>query len=213
MKRNYQIVKRDRKGLDPVITPTCRDIAWAAGVYEGEGSCVTGGHGGNSFSASVSQKDPELLYRLRDRFGGSVTPYVNKAGFDCFHWVICGDRARAFLGAVYPYLTSRRRAQIEATPAWKFLSTVTELLVVDDDAKDSACFLALKAAMDAYNEERRKEAKQHRENYFREWEKKRSADPVKIARRKEVRAKRRSLLKQASTTDTTVKVIEMERTA
>lgn len=216
MKREYKIVKKDRSGLDPVLTPTCRDIAWAAGVFEGEGSCVASGTNRTSFTADVSQKDPELLYRLRDLFGGSVKLYNvgNERRFLCHMWRICGDKARVFIGAVYPYLTARRKAQIESTPAWKFLSMVPELLVPDQDgAVESKQCAALKIAVEKINVECRSQAKAHRKAYFQEWEKKRSADPAKVARRKEVRAKRRSLLKQALTTDTKVKVIEMERTA
>ncbi len=130
MKRGYKIVRKDKAGLDPIKTPTMLDVAWAAGIYEGEGSCVAGGHGKNSFSVTVAQKDPEFLYRLRDLFGGGVKFYnVGKQGrFEIYHWVVCGDRARAFLGAIYPYLTSRRKAQIEHTSVRVFFEKVQDLL-------------------------------------------------------------------------------------
>ena len=56
-------IRRDKPGLDATKAPTALDVAWAAGIYEGEGSCVAGGTKGKSFSVTVTQKDPELLYR------------------------------------------------------------------------------------------------------------------------------------------------------
>ena len=74
MERGYKIVKKDHQGMDAVKRPTAIEVAWAAGIYEGEGSCVTNhsGSGYESFVASVNQKDPEILYRMRDLFGGTI---------------------------------------------------------------------------------------------------------------------------------------------
>jgi hypothetical protein len=126
------IIKRDRAGLDAKFTPNDLDIAWAAGVYEGEGSCVRSGHGKRSFSISIAQKDPEMLYRLRDFFGGTVKEYENSRGtnkngykpFMIFAWRVCGDRARIFLAVIYSYLTQRRQHQILSTPAGTFLQEI-----------------------------------------------------------------------------------------
>lgn len=119
----------NKAGLEPKITPSDLDIAWAAGVYEGEGSCVRSGKGKNSFCVSVAQKDPELLYRLRDLFGGSVKEYPNNRGtkftngksFTVFAWRVSGNYARLFLAVIYSYLTTRRKAQIDATAVRLFL--------------------------------------------------------------------------------------------
>ena len=54
---------------DPVKTPTELDIAWVAGFYEGEGH-VSGIKGRTM--AHLSQKDPEILFRVRELFGGSI---------------------------------------------------------------------------------------------------------------------------------------------
>jgi hypothetical protein len=97
--------------LDATKVPTALDIAWSAGIYEGEGTCRLCGHTKRGFMVSVAQKDPELLYRLRDWFGGSIRG-VSKSG--CHNWEICGDRARIFVALIYAVLTSRRKIQADA---------------------------------------------------------------------------------------------------
>ena len=102
--------------LRPIQHPTTLDIAWAAGVYEGEGWCGKG----NTQSAAVGQKERELCDRLRDLFGG----YVSDCGtyrtgryegqHKGYQWVIHGPRARGFLMTIYKFLTKRRQEQIKA---------------------------------------------------------------------------------------------------
>src|SRR5207237_10064164 len=59
--------------LAPTLRPSMVQIAWAAGVYEGEGCCqVTGAKAHPCTALAICQKDPWILYRLRDYFGGSV---------------------------------------------------------------------------------------------------------------------------------------------
>lgn len=123
--KHMRTFKTDRAGLDATRIPSDIEIAWAAGVYEGEGSCVRTGPKSNSFSVTISQKDPELLYRLREMFGGSVFfRYQGKQRFTVYTWVLCGTRARIFLAAIFPWLTARRKIQIEATSAKEFLEFV-----------------------------------------------------------------------------------------
>ena len=103
MERTYKIVKKDRKGMDAVRRPTAIEVAWAAGIYEGEGSCVANHNskGYESFVVSVNQNDPELLYRMREMFGGSIilcNRKFNGKPRPIYHWKICGDRARTFIG-------------------------------------------------------------------------------------------------------------------
>lgn len=108
--------------LDPTKVPSLIDIAWAAGIYEGEG-CV---HERRYSSAGlhVTQKDPEILYRLRDWFGGSVkfafcktVPVENL----CYRWVVCGNRARVFMALIYGFMSARRKEQIDSTRTLEFL--------------------------------------------------------------------------------------------
>src|SRR6202789_4405246 len=124
--------------LDATKVPNEIDIAWAAGIYEGEGTCRLCGGKKRSYMVTVVQKDPELLYRLRDWFGGKVRTALDasKAGT----WDCCGDRASIFTALIYKFMTARRRAQINATNCWDFLEGkspdgmgMAELKVVMDE--------------------------------------------------------------------------------
>lgn len=111
--------RSNKPELDATKIPSLIDIAWSAGIYEGEGSIRLCGRGKRSLAGSVPQKEPEILYELRDWFGGSVCiPWRKQA---CHTWNICGDRARIFIALIYPYLSSRRRSQVDATDALDFL--------------------------------------------------------------------------------------------
>jgi hypothetical protein len=107
--------------LDATKVPNEIDIAWAAGIYEGEGHCRLCGHTKRGFMVQIVQKDPELLYRLRDWFGGSVSGV--RKGNSCHSYDICGDRARIFIALVYKFMTVRRKAQIDATETLDFLGS------------------------------------------------------------------------------------------
>jgi hypothetical protein len=195
MARNYQIVKKDRKGLDPVKKPTVLDIAWAAGIYEGEGSCLAGGNGNRSFSMQLSQKDPELLYKLRDLFGGTVKQYANGA-FLVYRWTCCGDRGRVFLGAIYPYLTSRRKAQIESTSAWNFLKDVQDLIQYKHESNPCHVYQGLCSSLEKYVSAQREKAAESRRAYLRDFEKRRSEDPEYREKKRLEVARRRKLKKE-----------------
>ena len=107
----------------PTKVPNDIDIAWSAGVYEGEGNIANS----NAYACSrimVSQKDPEILFKLRDWFGGSVKK--NSGGKtkpeDIIHkWIACGERGRVFAALIYGFMSSRRRAQIDKTRILDFL--------------------------------------------------------------------------------------------
>jgi hypothetical protein len=99
--------KQEPQSLLPTAEPTRDDVLFFAGFYDGEGSACR--QGNNSIVVQVPQKDPELLYRARSLWGGSIR--VNGVGISV--WVMSGDRARRFLQAIYPHLSSRRKEQIE----------------------------------------------------------------------------------------------------
>ena len=123
MKRIAMYVRPNRPDLDAVKVPTLIDIAWAAGIYEGEGNVRLCGRGKRGLAAAVAQKDPEILYRLRDWFGGSVGgPSPTNC---CYKFDICGDRARIFMGLVYPFLSKRRQVQVDGTGALEYLNGVS----------------------------------------------------------------------------------------
>jgi hypothetical protein len=98
----------------PIMSPSMLDIAWAAGIYEGEGSV----HNTGGFKVAVAQKDPWLLRRLAQLFGGRVRerkPDSGRLGSGTQHyWVVGGARARGVAYTFYSFLSPRRRAQIRA---------------------------------------------------------------------------------------------------
>lgn len=106
-----------RRTQRAVLHPTMRDLAWAAGIYEGEGTCVRNGKG--SSTAVVTQKDRWLLDRFQQLFGGRIylrtyrrTGYGSSEMASNFRWQINGKRARGFLLTMYTFLSPRRRTQI-----------------------------------------------------------------------------------------------------
>ena len=198
MERAYKIVKKDREGLDAVRRPTAIEIAWAAGIYEGEGCCVTGGGKKNSFYASVSQKDPECLYQMRDLFGGRIAKYDRKFnGKVCpiHHWVVCGDRGRTFLGAIYPFLTSRRKAQIEATPAGDFIEQAQTLLRFDTSLGQSKIYEGLWNWINDYDAEQRRKAREHKNKREAEWRATKGQEPEFKEKRRLAQQERRKIKK------------------
>lgn len=104
----------------PILTPDPYDIAWTAGIYEGEGSVACSR--GKVVQARVSQKDRWLLERLLMLFGGSIVVHRSTGGFigdrrvmgeGAYLWCLGGGRGRAFLQVIYPWLSPRRREQID----------------------------------------------------------------------------------------------------
>lgn len=92
--------------------PTIRDIAWAAGVYEGEGSVSHPGY----TEVTVTQKDRWILDRLKRFFGGRVYYKANHGAGKYKHhavhrWYLYGASARGFLLTIFSFLSPWRRQQ------------------------------------------------------------------------------------------------------
>ena len=88
------------------------DIAWAAGIYEGEGDVS---QTQKLFRIAVNQKDPWILHRLRTLFGGSVKKYVTRGYLkhcEFYRWCLHGPRARGFAMTIWHFLSPRRKGQI-----------------------------------------------------------------------------------------------------
>lgn len=99
----------------PKEHPSILDIAWVAGVYEGEGSVLPrhSNYGGTSPIVSLTQKDGWLCQRLVSLFGGTVRVYnggVRKTPMN--YWRLTGPRAVGFLMTIYKFLSPRRQQQI-----------------------------------------------------------------------------------------------------
>lgn len=80
---------------------------WAAGIYEGEGTCYPDKRG--YFRLTVGQMDSWLPMKLQSFFGGKV--YEARKGF--YVWCLGGEAACAFLEQVRPVLSPRRRQQFD----------------------------------------------------------------------------------------------------
>jgi hypothetical protein len=86
--------------------PTLIAIGWAAGLYEGEGSCSTTGKANTL--VNVVQKDDFILYKLQELFGGKVATYPQGSIWSCRR-----ERAWGFLFTIFTLLSPRRRQQIK----------------------------------------------------------------------------------------------------
>jgi hypothetical protein len=94
-----------------------RDIAWAAGFYEGEGSCafVNG-----STRATIGQVNREPLDRIAALFGGHIFALKGHPagvakkymGRPSWRWIAYGARARGILMTLYQMLSAKRQGQV-----------------------------------------------------------------------------------------------------
>ena len=125
--------------LNPLENPRDMDYWWAAGIYEGEGTCHGNlwqrkdGTTSVSPAVRVNQVDPWLPNRLRALFGGSLRLRLNnRTGgsdiipstgiaiglsvaprpFEIYEWNLNGERAREFLRRIYLALSPRRQGQV-----------------------------------------------------------------------------------------------------
>jgi hypothetical protein len=126
---------------------------------------------------SIAQKDPELLYWIRDWFGGSIREATKNS---CHHLEICGDRGRIFISLIYGFMTTRRKAQIDATGAMEYLGGKSPVGMSSAE---------LNVTLLRYYEEERerrtspsaKARRAEREAYYN----RKSSDPVWVAKKNE----------------------------
>ena len=100
-----------RSTLHATMRPTQRDLGWAAGFLEGEGSFHPA-HGSGAINAVQVQREPlDLLLTL---FGGSVRLFKRQRIRDkpTWTWYVSGTRARGVMQTLYPLMSDRRRKQI-----------------------------------------------------------------------------------------------------
>src|SRR3990167_994220 len=103
-----------KPGLEPTEKALKIDIAWASGIYEGEGWCsvIPNMKGHKTQGVYVGQKDTWILFRLKALFGGSITSRTQGQYENQNIWHIHGSRAREFLAIIYPFMSPRRKKQI-----------------------------------------------------------------------------------------------------
>lgn len=93
--------------------------AWAAGLWDGEGCAFVNNNGSGKqyFRMTISQADPEVLERFRKAVGvkGNLNGPVNYANRNPM-WFLnysAWDDTTRVVDAIYPYLSSIKRKQIE----------------------------------------------------------------------------------------------------
>ena len=104
---------RVRKKKPPTRPHSAIDVAWAAGIYEGEGNC-DGRRNRTTEVVNVTQKGRWILYRIAAFWGGTI--WTNKRQVS--RWYLTGQDARNFMAEIWPYLSPRRKAQ------WRFCTCV-----------------------------------------------------------------------------------------
>ncbi len=101
-----------------------RDLEWAAGFLEGEGSfSSTSSIAGNTeldrkryFHQRISavQVNPDPLGRLKSLFGGNISLTAARGkSKEIFCWSVGGAKARGVMLTLYTLLSDRRKNQIE----------------------------------------------------------------------------------------------------
>lgn len=88
--------------------PTLRDLSWAAGFLEGEGSFFKSN---KSEYVQADQVQQEPLLRLKILFGGTIRDPVSYS--PAFRWSISGPRARGVMLTLFTMLSPRRKEQIK----------------------------------------------------------------------------------------------------
>lgn len=103
----------------PVPTPnemTPAEIAWVAGLLEGEGCWSRRSQGRNGWDIKLSMSDEDVVYRLQGVTGvGTVNKGTSREGHkDMWDWTVSKKEHREWLtGLVYPWMGTRRKARID----------------------------------------------------------------------------------------------------
>ena len=98
--------------LKPSQHPTMQDIAFAAGFYEGEGTCVGNSKRGGCY-VQITQRDEEILKKMQSLFGGNLYQYHHGNG-SYYRLALGGPRARGFAMTIFSFLSKRRKEQLKA---------------------------------------------------------------------------------------------------
>jgi hypothetical protein len=104
----------------PPNTPeiTLKDIAWFAGIMEGEGSFLWN----SSPVVTVAMTDEDIIQRVADIIGYEVSNYVPKRpnAKRVYETQAAGSRGAAWMMTLYPFMGMRRRGQItQVLLRWK----------------------------------------------------------------------------------------------
>ena len=96
------------------LSPTVRDLEWAAGFLEGEGSFIRANSCKRGCEMiSVPQKDSESLFRLQKLFGGNLSTRPTAWGYRMNVWQVYGARARGIMMTLFNLMSAGRQNQIK----------------------------------------------------------------------------------------------------
>lgn len=104
-----------------MIIPSEKDVAWFAGLFEGEG-CLTfvtdRKSGGGSWRLCLHSTDEDIVLRIQDLFGGKVrldTAHKKKTTYKpIWQWALYRkDEINKIVTVLYPYMGIRRKAKFD----------------------------------------------------------------------------------------------------
>lgn len=116
--------------LHRLYEPSPTDVAWCAGIIDGEGYIYAAHQSRGSknyrIEVGVNNTDLRMLRKLQDCFGGCkiqrCTPSKPRPGYkDQYSWRTHGTAAKPFLEAVFPYLVCKKE---QAEVALLFIETI-----------------------------------------------------------------------------------------
>ena len=92
--------------------PHSEDMAWVAGIFEGEGCVLV--TKGLTLSVTVTNTDVRLLGRLKELCGGDIcSGGTTKIHTHVKRWRIAHKSAYGFLRGIQPYLVGNKRDEVE----------------------------------------------------------------------------------------------------
>ena len=102
---------------------TSAQIAWAAGLIEGEGSISLDGPYRRTPRLVLGMTDKDVVEKFKDtfKFSNRIYTRVPKPGYKPYHTlVLTGKNAVGLMFTLFPFLGARRREQIRnVVSVWK----------------------------------------------------------------------------------------------
>lgn len=92
------------------------DIAWAAGLLEGEGSFTFKGSGRTAVRVHCQMTDRDILERLQGIFGGQIYEVAKRKNHwkDCWVWILTKEEESVrCVEMILPHMGFRRSQKIE----------------------------------------------------------------------------------------------------
>jgi hypothetical protein len=92
-----------------------KEVYWAAGFIEGEGTFSLSGANKNSPVISAKQVNLEPLCRIKNLFGGKIHgPYRRHDRHSpCFNWTLSSRHTAGTMMMLWPLMSEKRRRQME----------------------------------------------------------------------------------------------------